>query len=252
MAGLIIFLQSCKDNNKNDKLESFNYNDFKSSIRAQLNGTTHDSSNIFDANEFVPGYDSLDKFLGRIDTLWRQELELMEKSDTSGKGMKSPDVEKDAIIENIKALDSFLMNRKTAGKVSCTKKNCTLYADIVKSEQKLYLYIGGELQDTFLVSTGMGKYETRNLDLSPGGPLFIKYTSKKFPGGNYQGLGNMPYAVFLRGGYAIHGTTPGNFSRLGKKASHGCIRLHPENAKIFFELVKIAGLENTWVTIRDI
>ena len=105
--------------------------------------------------------------------------------------------------------------------------------------------------DSFKVSTGKGKYETPELNVRPSGPLFTKYTSKKFPGGNYQGLGNMPYVVFVRGGYAIHGTTPGNFSKLGTKASHGCIRLHPDNAKIFFELVKRIGLDNTWVTVSD-
>ena len=89
------------------------------------------------------------------------------------------------------------------------------------------------------------------MDLRPSGPVFRKYTSRKFPGGNYKGLGNMPYVVFVRGGYAIHGTTSGNIPKLGKKASHGCIRLHPDNGKIFNELVRKAGLSNTWVTIEE-
>jgi lipoprotein-anchoring transpeptidase ErfK/SrfK len=61
----------------------------------------------------------------------------------------------------------------------------------------------------------------------------------------------MPYAVFIRGGYAIHGTTPGNFSKLGTPASHGCIRLHPDHGRVFYELVKLVGLSNTWVNVRD-
>jgi lipoprotein-anchoring transpeptidase ErfK/SrfK len=122
---------------------------------------------------------------------------------------------------------------------------------VVKSEQKLYLFLNGEPLDTFDVSTGAAGYETPNLNLRPSGPIFQKYSSKKFPGGNYQGLGNMPYAVFLRGGYAIHGTTTGNFSRLGNPASHGCVRLHPDNARVFNELVREVGLENTWVKIVD-
>ena len=40
--------------------------------------------------------------------------------------------------------------------------------------------------------------------------------------------GAMPYSVFFRGGYAIHGTTA--VGALGRPASHGCIRLHPANA----------------------
>ena len=65
------------------------------------------------------------------------------------------------------------------------------------------------------------------------------------------GMGNMPYVVFIRGGYAIHGTTPGNFAKLGTPASHGCIRLHPVNARIFYELVKLTGLADTWITVKD-
>jgi len=53
--------------------------------------------------------------------------------------------------------------------------------------------------------------------------------------------------VFFHGGYAIHGTT--DIRRLGKPASHGCVRLHPDNAKIFFQMVKDFGMENTLITV---
>jgi lipoprotein-anchoring transpeptidase ErfK/SrfK len=86
------------------------------------------------------------------------------------------------------------------------------------------------------------------MNRKPTGPMYVKYSSRKFPGGNYMGLGNMPYAVFIRGGYAIHGTTKGNIKLLGKKVSHGCIRLHPNNAQIFYDMIKEVGLENVWVT----
>ena len=64
-------------------------------------------------------------------------------------------------------------------------------------------------------------------------------------------MGNIPYAVFVKGGYAIHGTTPGNFSKLGTEASHGCIRLHPDHGRVFYELVRLIGLSNTWVKVQD-
>jgi len=60
----------------------------------------------------------------------------------------------------------------------------------------------------------------------------------------------MPYAVFISGGYAIHGTTRGNWSRLGKPASHGCIRLHPDNGQIFNVLVRRNGISNVWITVN--
>jgi lipoprotein-anchoring transpeptidase ErfK/SrfK len=53
--------------------------------------------------------------------------------------------------------------------------------------------------------------------------------------------------VFFHGGYAIPGTT--EVRRLGRPASHGCIRLHPDNAKVFYTLVLKNGRENTTITI---
>ena len=57
----------------------------------------------------------------------------------------------------------------------------------------------------------------------------------------------MPFAVFFRGGYAIHGTQ--YLRSLGRPASHGCVRLHPANAAIFYRLVREQGLRNTRIVI---
>jgi lipoprotein-anchoring transpeptidase ErfK/SrfK len=57
----------------------------------------------------------------------------------------------------------------------------------------------------------------------------------------------MPFAVFFTGGYAIHATDA--VARLGQPASHGCIRLAPQNAAMFFELVKIYGKSNTKIVV---
>lgn len=60
--------------------------------------------------------------------------------------------------------------------------------------------------------------------------------------------GAMPYAVFFRGGYAIHGTTA--VGALGRPASHGCIRLHPANAAKLFALVKKYGSGQTRIALN--
>ena len=39
----------------------------------------------------------------------------------------------------------------------------------------------------------------------------------------------MPYALFYHEGYALHATT--QIKNLGRQASHGCVRLHPRDAK---------------------
>ena len=49
----------------------------------------------------------------------------------------------------------------------------------------------------------------------------------------------MPHAIFFTGGYAIHGTY--STAMLGQVASHGCIRLAPQNAATLFDLVKHEG-----------
>jgi hypothetical protein len=257
--GAAIVLASCQASKKRKVLEHFHYEAFKDSMNIENYDASPDTANVFDTEEFAPAEDSITPILIRIDTLWHLESTLMEKQDLVKKLSRTKEKytieDKEVILENIKVLDSFLVNRNNIRPVTCREKECLLYAEIVKPVQKLYLYIEGELKDSFKVSTGrrIGKknYETASFSVSPSGPMFTKYTSRKFPGGNWEGLGNMPYAVFVKGGYAIHGTTPGNFRYLGTRASHGCIRLHPYNAKLFYELVKRIGLENTWVRVTD-
>ena len=57
----------------------------------------------------------------------------------------------------------------------------------------------------------------------------------------------MPFAIFYDGHYAIHGTD--QISRLGAPASNGCVRLHPDNAEILFDMVKAEGKDNVRVEI---
>ncbi len=49
----------------------------------------------------------------------------------------------------------------------------------------------------------------------------------------------MPYSIFFRGGYAIHGTY--STAELGRPASHGCIRLAPQNAAMLYAMVQEEG-----------
>lgn len=134
----------------------------------------------------------------------------------------------------------------------CVRENCPIWVQVVKSQQKMYLYLDGQVQQpAWLVSTGIPGRETPNLDTHPDGRIYDSYTSTKFPGGDYDGLGNMPYAVFVRGGIAIHGTGRGNWPKLGHRASHGCIRIHPDNALYFNRMVRKTGVQNVWVTIQD-
>lgn len=132
----------------------------------------------------------------------------------------------------------------------CFRSSCRVWARINKDEQRMHLYLDGRQHDSWPVSTGLRRYETPDFDRHPNGRVYTRYTSRTYPGGDYKGLGNMPYAVFIQGGFAIHGTPEGNWSKLGQRASHGCIRLHPHDAEYFNRLVRTHGIENVWITVE--
>jgi lipoprotein-anchoring transpeptidase ErfK/SrfK len=99
------------------------------------------------------------------------------------------------------------------------------------------------LAKTYLwkVSTGRKGYATPSGAWNPTW-LSVDHYSKKYDA-------PMPFAVFFEGGYAIHATNA--VARLGQPASHGCVRLAPENARMFFELVKTYGKTNTKIVITE-
>jgi hypothetical protein len=92
------------------------------------------------------------------------------------------------------------------------------------------------------VSSGREGYRTIRGNFRPT-RLEKKWYSRKYGG-------NMPNAIFFRGGFAIHGT--GAVGALGRPASHGCVRLHPANAAKLFALVKKHGTGSTRIAINGI
>jgi hypothetical protein len=89
------------------------------------------------------------------------------------------------------------------------------------------------------ISSGRAGYRTPTGTYRPI-RLEKKWYSRKYGG-------NMPNAVFFRGGYAVHAT--GAIGALGRPASHGCIRLHPANAAKFFALVQKHGKGATRIAL---
>ena len=108
------------------------------------------------------------------------------------------------------------------------------------SDQKLQLYERGKFLSQWDISSA------RPGKITPRGSWTAKWLSRNHKSSIYDGA-EMPYSVFFNGDYAIHGTLQVN--KLGEPASAGCIRLHPENAKIFFELARLYGVKNTLVKI---
>lgn len=147
-------------------------------------------------------------------------------------------------------LSSHLPDKTRYFAASCKRAACPLYAHVSKAQQLLSLYENGQLIGQFATSTGIKGRGTPNMDRHPNGRIYDQYTSKAYPGGDYNGLGNMPYAVFIEGGFAVHGTGKSNWPKLGRPASHGCIRVHPDNAYRFNRLVRQYGVANTWITVE--
>ena len=61
----------------------------------------------------------------------------------------------------------------------------------------------------------------------------------------------MPHSIFFTTrGHAIHGTE--HTRNIGRPASHGCVRLEPENARVLFGLVKQEGMANVRVVLSGV
>ncbi len=52
----------------------------------------------------------------------------------------------------------------------------------------------------------------------------------------------MPYSVFFEGGIATHQAPAGTESKLGSRASGGCVRSHPNTAPVVFKKIQTAGM----------
>ncbi|MGR9477618.1 L,D-transpeptidase [Rhizobium leguminosarum] len=116
----------------------------------------------------------------------------------------------------------------------------TLVANISIGKQMMTVSENGLVKYRWKVSTARNGYVT------PTGSWSAKWLSRDHRSRKYDNA-PMPFAVFFNGGYAVHATF--DLKRLGRPASHGCVRLHPDNAAQFFSLARQAGLANTRVVI---
>jgi hypothetical protein len=111
-----------------------------------------------------------------------------------------------------------------------------------KVSQHMRVSIDGVNTYDWLVSTGGPGHDT------PSGTYNIFRLEKDHFSQEWDNA-PMPNSMFFtQMGHAIHGSS--HIARLGTRASHGCVRLAPENAAILFDLVKKAGYKNSVVTIK--
>jgi lipoprotein-anchoring transpeptidase ErfK/SrfK len=117
----------------------------------------------------------------------------------------------------------------------------TIEVRVNKAAQRMAVIVDGINFYSWPVSTGIG-----------GGPrsgiyapqrMERKWNSRKY------NWAPMPHAVFFDEGYAIHGTI--HVKNLGRRASKGCVRLHPDNAATLFNLVQKRGMKNTRIIVES-
>lgn len=97
------------------------------------------------------------------------------------------------------------------------------------SSQTMTVSEDGAVRNRWNISSGRDGYRTPNGSYRPQRLVRMHYSRK-------YNMAPMPHSIFFRGGFAIHGT--GETGRLGRTASHGCIRLAPGNAAELFRLVQ--------------
>jgi lipoprotein-anchoring transpeptidase ErfK/SrfK len=116
----------------------------------------------------------------------------------------------------------------------------TIVAKVDISDQRMQVFINGWPRYSWAVSTARSGYRT------PVGTYNAVRMEKMWYSRKYD-MSPMPHSIFFKGGYAIHGTN--YLKRLGTPASHGCVRLHPDNAAQLYSLVRENGMANTQILV---
>ena len=124
------------------------------------------------------------------------------------------------------------------------KPKSSVIVNIDKSSQEMTVFVDGVELYTWPVSTGLSNYFT------PSGTYTASSMNKIWYSKQWDNA-PMPHSIFFtKRGHAIHGTN--EVKRLGKPASHGCVRLSPENARTLYGLVEANGLAQTQVILTGL
>ena len=115
-----------------------------------------------------------------------------------------------------------------------------IVAKVDLSRQRMEVFVDGRSMYKWTVSTGREGWHT------PPGTYYPFALTRHFYSEKWKM--NLPYLVSISSdGIAIHGTEL--TAKLGRPASHGCIRLSIGNAARFYGLVAKHGMNNTTVVV---
>jgi hypothetical protein len=106
--------------------------------------------------------------------------------------------------------------------------------DVDLSSQTMHVSSGSGESYVWPISSGRSGHLTPRGVFRPRA-LYTMVHSAKY------GNAPMPHSIFFYGQFAIHGTNA--VGALGSPASHGCIRLSPQNAATLFAIVQAQGAQ---------
>ncbi len=115
-------------------------------------------------------------------------------------------------------------------------------AHVYIGSQHVTVDVNGNRYGDWMVSTGGNGYTT------PQGVFGATRMARVYFSKQYDNS-PMPYSVFFYGGNAIHGTN--HLRQLGRPASHGCVRLHPDHAAQLYSLVEQYGMNRTRIVVSN-
>src|SRR5258708_25287908 len=122
--------------------------------------------------------------------------------------------------------------------------SAAIVIDIDKSAQRMTVSQDGVQLYAWPVSTGQRGYDTPSGDFKP-------FRMEKTHFSREWDDAPMPHSIFFTTrGHAIHGTE--HIRNIGRPASHGCVRLQPQNARVLFGLVKQQGMANVRVVLSGV
>ncbi len=137
--------------------------------------------------------------------------------------------------------------KKPAAKKAAPKKVAKkppkprLVITVNKASQKLTVSLDGDTLYRWPISTGARGYDTPSGKYRP-------FRMEKDHFSNEWDDAPMPHSIFFTDrGHALHGSY--HIKSLGRRASHGCVRIHPDNAAKLFALVGKTGMSNTQIVV---
>jgi lipoprotein-anchoring transpeptidase ErfK/SrfK len=152
----------------------------------------------------------------------------------------TPKPEPKAILPSIEATSTTASpESKSAG-----AGTVAVLINIDKANQKKTVFLDGLQTHDWSVSTGKAEYST------PAGTYSATSMNEIWYSRQWDNAPMLHSIFFMKAEHAIHGSN--DVKNLGKPASHGCVRISPENAATLYTLVAENGSENTRVALTGV